>query len=770
MTAMANVIPTKPARPMLTPVFCMALLFWPACAMCFTSGRGLDAGPCTFTCALLGLAACILLVTGMVLRDNPLPLYACAAVLGCSLGLECSAACLNASAEMGDLTLHEVEVTAVGDSKNTSFGESAFLRIDQSGTIVYAQFDDSASFLNGEALRVSGTCTAPDWSKDEYLWSHAACARLKVSSYEKEPTNGPYGMLLSIRASAIERIGNEEDSLCFLQAIVCGYRRSLDGSSTYASFQTCGLAHLVAVSGAHLVIVTGLFASMLYALHAPRRFCIFAIITVMALYLVLSGMPVSALRAAMMSSIGVLSLFGKRRPSALNSVGIGVFAILSASPEASVSASFALSCLSTLGIVLFAPLLRYWIGRTALNRITVVADVLSVSLAANMLSLPYACSLFHQLPIVSPLSNVICAPLFPLVCTLGLISALMACMSTPFASWALAIAKVFAGAFCQMARLLALLPFASVPASLETCPAVVFSAAASLVVWLTWTAIKPKHVAICLIACIVPLSFAIYATTQEDAIVMLDVGQGDAFLIRSRGQTLLIDTGNEDGKLLEQLASCRVAFIDSVLLTHADDDHVGSLDALDRSIHVKRVIIARGIRECESQKTAELVKQAADTADDIVEVGSGDSFYVGNFKATVIWPRKLYAEGGNDDSICLLVSYDADNDGNPEHTALFTGDAEAEVLHKAFCDFPVGHVDILKVGHHGSREAVDARLLEDLNPEVALIGVGAQNRYGHPSQDTLDLLDSAGCNVFRTDVDGQVKCLFSGDSIRIALQ
>lgn len=251
---------------------------------------------------------------------------------------------------------------------------------------------------------------------------------------------------------------------------------------------------------------------------------------------------------------------------------------------------------------------------------------------------------------------------------------------------------------------------------------------------------------------------------------MLDVGQGDSFLIRSRGQTLLIDTGNRDSQLIEQLAMCAVLKLDSVLVTHSDDDHAGSLDALDRAVHVDRVILAADLLSSKSEKNVQLIEQAHRTASDVVGVRAGDAFDIGAFSVRVLWPAALADDGGNADSVCLLLVYDGDEDGEADFKALFTGDAEEPQIRSIMETCDIGDIDVLKVGHHGSKGVMSESQLRALSPEIALIGVGEGNRYGHPSDETIELLDSVGCTVYRSDLNGQVKCLFSGDAIRVRLQ
>lgn len=270
------------------------------------------------------------------------------------------------------------------------------------------------------------------------------------------------------------------------------------------------------------------------------------------------------------------------------------------------------------------------------------------------------------------------------------------------------------------------------------------------------------------LALVVSMSFPL--AEDGDRIVMLDVGQGDALLVTSRGSSLLIDTGNQDAKLLRGLARNRVSHLGSVLVTHSDDDHCGSLDQVGKSVSVDRAILAKDMLSCESPSARQLVEQVSRIADEIVGVEVGDTFDVGAFTVRVLWPATFTEEGGNADSLCVLLEYDGDDDGLTDHTALMTGDAEKDQLEDMIGMQLVGDVDVLKVGHHGSRNGMTQDEVLALRPEIALISCGLHNRYGHPAQDTLDLLEGAGTAAFRTDLDGEVTCAFTPESINVTCE
>ena len=659
------------------------------------------------------------------------------------------------------------------DTKQTSSGEVGFVKVKtQLGDelTACADFGELGPFLYGDALVVRGRLVPAEWSSGDYLWKNGAVGRLKVRFAEPVANDSPISPLLSLRTAAVKAIGAKDDAHALVQALACGYRRSINGTALYAAFQRCGLAHLVAVSGAHLVVVTGFAAALLRAARAPRRLTIALLISLMASYLAMSGMPVSALRATIMSSVGVLSLLGRRRPSAINALGVGMIAIIACSPVESVSVSFALSVLSTAGIVLFAPLVHHWLSSTPLRKAPIAIESLSLTLAANALSQLYACSVFNQLPLIAPLANVVCAPLLPLACGASIAAALFAAPALPGTALVALSASAASEALARVVGMLASIPFASIPIAIDTAPALVVSVALALALWTAWPDFKAKAVVPLCAAALIIAALPMVAVSQEDSVIMLDVGQGDAFLVRSRGSTLLVDTGNRDAQLVEQLAKCSALKLDAVLITHSDDDHCGSLDALEKAMPTDKVFLLSDIAAGGGDDGGRLLEQARRTGGEVVGVKAGDEFSVGAFRAKVIWPFEMTDGGGNADSLCLLLEYDGDTDGLVDFQLLFTGDAEHGQVEEMLRAGSVGDVDVLKVGHHGSKNALTIEQARSLDPEIALIGVGEGNRYGHPAPETLELLDEVGCQVYRSDKDGQVKCSLTPESISISLQ
>lgn len=389
-----------------------------------------------------------------------------------------------------------------------------------------------------------------------------------------------------------------------------------------------------------------------------------------------------------------------------------------------------------------------------------------------MTSLPISAALFSQVSLVSPAANVAASPLFGVVCAAGMLGAVVA-VALPAAS-GLALAPGLLGSelLCLVAKVAAIVPFAAVPADVGMVFAVGASVVLSWALWRFWPQPSARSAA-CVgaagLAC--ALAVGVFAPRLAGTeVVMLDVGQGDAFLVRSHGVTVLIDTGNRDQLLREALARHGIFRLDAVVISHADDDHCGSLDTLASVVEVGRVCMAADALECPCASCAELREDAAALVgeDGLVGLEVGNALQVGSISLLAVWPYEFADEGGNGDSLTLLASADANGDGAADATALFCGDAEAEQLAAMIEAGSVSHVDLLKVGHHGSKAALTPELASALSPSLALVSVGEGNRYGHPAQTTLDTLEEAGASVLRTDVAGDVSCKLNAGGIRVS--
>lgn len=234
------------------------------------------------------------------------------------------------------------------------------------------------------------------------------------------------------------------------------------------------------------------------------------------------------------------------------------------------------------------------------------------------------------------------------------------------------------------------------------------------------------------------------------------VGEGDAALISlPQNKQILIDTG-KPGQLVDKLKPKMPAFdreIEAVFLSHPDNDHIGSFEQLAKAYTIDKVYFNWQASTETAKKVEEIV-----SSDKIEQVKpqEGDNYYFGNLKVETLWPPPN-ASGliNNDRSLILKAELDSSK-------ALFTGDIELKGQQALLNTGQPLAADLYKVPHHGSAGAFDENFLKKVAPKNAVISVGP-NSYGHPSKTVLDGLTDLGVNIFRTDENGSIDFVASGD-------
>lgn len=634
---------------------------------------------------------------------------------------------------------------------------------------------EEESFLAGEALACDAHLVPLKEEARAFYRTQGISAQLKASDLSRISRGALLDALQGMRARSIEAIrAHGGDAAPLICALVCGFRQDLAENALYERFKTCGLAHLVAVSGAHTSIVLMMLMGLLRALRAPRWLTVTLSILFVGVYVVFAGMPVSAVRSALMSLLALTSFFAKRRAASLNAIGLCAMAFIITSPAACLSVSLFLSAGSTLGIVLFASLIASWFPPMGDRLRTAVVQPVSLTFSSNLVTMPFSAALFSQVSLIAPLANVLATPAFALGCTAGLAGCVVALACPPIEGVAIKAASLAAAPLIIIVDGLSCVPFAAIACSLDPAAMICLSIVLCTALWILWP--RPSARALKAAGALAAASLAgiliLGALPKGNEVIALDVGQGDAILLRSGNVNVLIDTGNSDASLREELGRLGVRRLDAVVITHPDDDHCASLSSLGGYMQVDRICFAEGSWSCSCTKCDRLL-ELADACAPFAEkrgLSVGDELAAGAITLRVIWPDAFTDEGGNADSLCLLGEVDCDGDGATDWRALFTGDAESDELDQMLAKGRVGDVDLLKVGHHGSKVSLTDDDAAKIRPEAALVSCGANNRYGHPSPEALGCLDAIGCQTFRTDEQGTITVTFTKEAMSIVSQ
>lgn len=237
----------------------------------------------------------------------------------------------------------------------------------------------------------------------------------------------------------------------------------------------------------------------------------------------------------------------------------------------------------------------------------------------------------------------------------------------------------------------------------------------------------------------------------------IDVGQGDAALIQCDGQYMMIDGGPSSASsvVYTVLKNAGIDHLDYMIATHPDADHIGGLSGALNYASVD--ICFSPVTEYETKTFASLVKYLDRQGAQLTVPTAGTSFRLGSATVELLGPVVQNSDINNN-SIVTKITYGA-------HTFLFMGDAGFEEEDSLLAAYPDLKCDVLKAGHHGSNGSTGADFLQVAAPRYAILSVGADNAYGHPTQEVLDRLETTGATVYRTDRQGDILCESDGKTL-----
>ena len=539
-------------------------------------------------------------------------------------------------------------------------------------------------------------------------------------------------------------------------------------SQMLTRMKTLSLTHLTAVSGANCAIVIGGVFLLLKRAGSRRFLTISFSLLALALYVAVVGFEPSVIRAAIMASVVLLCAFAGRRIPPTVALAWAVILVLTIWPSMVTSLGFWLSVVATAAILLIAPALY---KKLSTRMPAGFALGLAVVVSAQLWCLPMLVDLSGGLPTYSVIANLLAEPLVAPVTVLGILALVVAMVFPPLAALLYWLAS-FAAYGIELISNLALLPAATIwwpEGVLGILLMVVTVAALSLMII---SRMRRQAIAAIAIVALTFVSFSGSAVARSQnwpgtdwQVVSCDVGQGDATVIRSSNQTMLIDVGREPEPIAQCLEALGVTQVDVLLLTHFDADHVGGLaGALERA-QFRQALISPF--DDDRPQVAVALGQLADANVSVSTAEVGDRGRLGDAEWIVAAPepRAAGAEDSNDASVILRVE-------TSQWLLLAFADAGERAqmrtvrLRNSLLNRTPGTPLIVKVSHHGSADQY-AELFEDLRPEVALFSVGESNSYGHPTKRALEIFEKAGSAIFRTDQQGSVSLTFVDGSLNV---
>ncbi len=258
-------------------------------------------------------------------------------------------------------------------------------------------------------------------------------------------------------------------------------------------------------------------------------------------------------------------------------------------------------------------------------------------------------------------------------------------------------------------------------------------------------------------------------SSNDLEVTVLNIGQGDSILIKTPDNNYgLIDAGRGN-KVMEELSNTLPFYVntfDFIILTHPDADHVEGFLSIFEKYQIKNVFIEKVPKETEIYNSIiNKLKKLNNTK--VYSVTQNNDFKIGEVIFNIVWPDTLeldkYKDDVNQTSIGVVIEY-------KDFELYSAGDLGKVNEVKSLYDLKDKSIDVLKVGHHGSKSSTSSEFLDLTHIKIAAISVGNNNPYHHPNSETMKLLEDANLNIYRTDEDGRIKIQTDGELIQLSTQ
>lgn len=629
----------------------------------------------------------------------------------------------------------------------------------------------------GSLCKVTGTLKKPQQAKNENAFNYREYLERQHIFWVAESrtiplqnctpvTKSVFIQLKDVRYNGINYIKRQfPPEVAALSAALIYGDRSLMDADLLADYQKIGITHLLAISGLHVSLLITMAFYIGMRLGGTREFMINLMLIILPVYAILTGGAPSVVRAVLMIVLVMIIMKWTKvlKLLPIDAISIAFSVFLFIYPFILFDVGFQLSFAVSFAIILSAP----FISKRYQNNFT---RMLAGSIIAQLSSLPFMLYHFFGISLISPIANLIFIPLYsyiflPAVYILLILQFITGTVPSLFMnsiSFLIHLSMQLAHFFSQYSV------GEFVPGRPGKFILLIYSIIL-LVIFVNWEKTFPKKRMRLIIWSVFLFSFQNGWNTLEPIgeVSMIDVSQGDSILIQfpfGRGN-YLIDTGGtlqfnekkwqkraetfEVGKdvVVPFLKGKGITQIDKLILTHGDMDHIGGTFAIMKELKIKQILMPSVEEPSDQEK--KIILNAKKKGIDIVHVSEGDQWKAGDSFFLILSPEKNFTGERNRGSIVILAKIN--------RLYWFFGgdlpqDGEEEIINK----YSGLSIDVLKVGHHGSKTSSSEMFLKRLKPKVALISVGEKNRFGHPHYEVLKDLREIHSAIYRTDRHGEI--------------
>lgn len=571
-----------------------------------------------------------------------------------------------------------------------------------------------------------------------------------------------------------EKIYPDEEA-GILEAMLFGEKSELSGDIKEL-YQAAGISHVLVISGLHISLLALAVAGILRRLGFPMPVWVILSVGVLAGYGILIGQPTTAVRALLMFFVLQGARLLGRSYDLLSALAFAGILMLLDNPDLILDGGCRLSFCAVIGVGWYVSEKNkiFWsIGEKEKRKnrgkggkgssAGAILENIRAGWYLWLFTLPVMLDTFYQVSVVGILWNLVAIPLLPVIIAFGGLGVVLAGWNIFLGSLAGSPAYGMLQLYREIGNISEKLPVGMWTPGQPSKPVIAgYYLVIFLLVLVEKQLIKREKrwkifpgMELC--SMLLLLLLMAHPWQQREKITFLDVGQGDASLLQSGGQTLLLDGGSTSQKnvgtyvILPYIKQQGISCLEAVVLTHTDQDHInGVTEVLEEGkkgwLTVKNLMYPYWMEGTEQGK--QLKKLAEEAGASCRKIRAGDRLTIGKAEAVVLYPKEQekIAEP-NAGSLVLFWKWEGVQ-------AMFTGDLPEEKERELLQNLPA--CEILQVGHHGSATSTCREFLEQVQPSLAVISCAMKNRYGHPSPDTVDRLKKTGCEIRYTMKSGAI--------------
>jgi len=586
-------------------------------------------------------------------------------------------------------------------------------------------------YLKGN-LRLPKNITIPNiFNYKNYLYNNNIYYILEVEKIiDLKKSNNIFYLIKNTIQNRLNRI----DSTGYLNAFILGNKNYID-NNIYDTYKINGILHIFSISGMHISILASIILFILNQIK-PSNKNIIVVILFLSFYLILTNYQASIVRSIVFYILLKIFKLLKIKVETKDTLLLAVSFILLIYPKFIYNIGFLYSSIISFSLIIYS---NYFNNKYIIN-------TLLISLISFLISLPITINNNYYINILSVFINLIFVPLISfIIYPLSLLTFIFPIFNNIF--------ELFINIIEYLSLTISNITLFNI--SLPRLNILTISIYYILIYML----LSKNKKYILLLIVYIGLLKNINILDNNYYVYFLDVGQGDMSLIRNRDEAIVIDTGNIPynknynymDDIITFFKSIGINNLNSLIITHGDMDHIGNAIYLVENFKVEKVIFNCGeLNELEKELIKVLDKKKISYYSCIKELNINDDklYFLNN--------KDYSNENDNSSVIYIEIS---------NNKFMFMGDASSTIEKEILDKYNLLDMDVLKVGHHGSKTSSSIEFINEINPKYSIISVGKNNRYGHPNKEVLDNLNSS--KIYRTDQDGSIMFKIKNNKLKI---